>query len=133
MAAQAHQPSGPLSFSLDDSPTKGKVVLRSKFETGRRFNLARLLGDRVAAAGGGRLIPATRAHTYRQKVQRSFAAEFLCPFEPLADMLQGDFSAEAIEDAASQFNVSERTVRTLLANHHLIDREEVAQDFDLAV
>jgi hypothetical protein len=46
--------------------------------------------------------------------------------------LRGDFSAEAIEDAAAHFNVSERTVRTLLANHGLIDREELAQDFDLA-
>jgi hypothetical protein len=132
VATQANVRRGALSFALDESPTKGKVVLRSRYETGRRFNLARLLGDRVAVTTGGRLIPATRAYTYRQKLQRSFAGEFLCPFEALADMLLGDFSAEAIEDAAAHFSVSERTVRTLLANHGLIDREELAQDFDLA-
>jgi hypothetical protein len=132
VAAQASVRRGALSFELDESPTKGVVVLRSRYETGRRFNLARLLGDRVAVTTRGRLIPATRAYTYRQKLQRSFAGEFLCPFEALADILRGDFSAEAIEDAAAHFNVSERTVRTLLANHGLIDREELAQDFDLA-
>jgi hypothetical protein len=46
--------------------------------------------------------------------------------------LRGDFSAEAIEDAAAHFNVSERTVRTLLANHGLIDREELVSDFEFA-
>jgi hypothetical protein len=131
-AARASQQVGALSFALDNSLTEGKVVLRSRFEAGRRFNLARLLGDRVAVTTGGRLIPATRAYTYRQKAQRSFAGEFLCPFDALADMLQRDFSAEAIEDAAAHFDVSERTVRTLLANYGLIDREELAQDFDLA-
>ena len=131
VATRASERRGALSFELDESPTKGRVVLRSGVETGRRFNLARLLGDRVAVTTGGLLIPATRSYTYRQKLQRSFAGEFLCPFDALADMLLGDFSSEEIEDAAAHFNVSERTVRTLLANHGLIDREEVAQDFDL--
>lgn len=131
VAARAGGNTGMLSFALDDSATKGRVVLRSKYETGRRFNLARLLGDRVAVTAGGRLMPATRAYTYRQKLQRAFAGEFLCPFDALADTLQGDFSAEAIEDAAAHFNVSDRTVRTLLANHGLIDREDLVQDFDL--
>jgi hypothetical protein len=103
VATQANARRGALSFELDESPTKGRVVLRSRYETGRRFNLARLLGERVAVTTRGRLIPATRAYTYRQKLQRSFAGEFLCPFEALADILLGDFSAEAIEDAAVHF------------------------------
>jgi hypothetical protein len=129
-AARANERRGPLSFALDSNLTGGTVVLRSKYETGRRFNLARLLGDRVAVTAGGKLRPATRTYTYRQKLQRAFAGEFLCPFEVLADVLGGDFSTESIEDAAAYFNVSERTVRTLLVNHRLIDREELAQDFD---
>jgi len=124
--------SAELSFTLDESSTKGAVVLRSKFETGRRFTLARLTGDRVATLGDGQLRPATRTYTYRQKLQRAFAGEFLCPFNTMADMLQGDFSAEAIEDVANHFNVSDRTVRTLLVNHKLIDRDELIGDFDLA-
>jgi len=62
---------------IDENATKGAVVLRSKYETGRRFNLARLIGDRVAASPAGRLMPATRTFTYRQKLQRAFAGEFL--------------------------------------------------------
>lgn len=69
-----------LSFALDNTDNTGQVVLRSKWETGRRFELARLLGDRIAGGGTGRLFPATRTYTYRQKLQRSFAAELLCPF-----------------------------------------------------
>lgn len=132
VAARPDERRGPLSFALDNGATEGKVVLRSKYETGRRFNLGRLLGDRVAVTAGGRLIPATRTYMYRQKLQRAFAGEFLCPFEALKDVLHGDFSAESIEDAAVYFDVSEKTVRTLLANHRLIDREELAQDFDFA-
>jgi hypothetical protein len=120
------------SFALDDGPAKGHVVLRSGYETGRRFNLARLLGDRVAVTAGGKMLPATRTYTYRQKLQRAFAGEFLCPFEALADMLHGDFSVDAIDAAAAHFNVSDRTVRTLLANHGLIDREEIVGDFDFS-
>jgi len=131
-AVHRGEKSASISFALDERPTKGAVVLRSKYETGRRFNLARLLGDRVAVASGGRLMPATRTYTYRQKLQRAFAGEFLCPFEALANMLHGDFSVEAMEDAADHFNVSERTIRTHLANHGLIDREELVGDFDFA-
>jgi hypothetical protein len=118
-----------LSFALDEATTS-RVVLRSRWETGRRFALARLLGDRIAAPNGGKLRSATRAYTYRQKMQRSFAAELLCPLEPVLDMLQGDFSAESIEDAARHFAVSDRTVRTLLVNNGCLDREDLEGDFE---
>ena len=47
------------------------------------FDSPELLGDRIAFATGERLLPATGAYTYRQKSQRAFAAELLCPFEAL--------------------------------------------------
>ena len=119
----------PFGFALD-SDRESRVVLRSKWEAGRRFELARLLGDRIANMAGDRLLPATRSYTYRQKLQRSFAAELLCPFEVLEDMLRGDHSAEAIDDAAYHFNVSERTVRTLLVNHGRLEREDLEGEFE---
>ena len=125
------QKRGFLSFALDEGPTKGLVVMRSGYETGRRFDLARLLGDRIAAASDGALRPATRTYTYRQKLQRSFAGEFLCPFESLVGMLAGDYSDDMIEDVARHFNVSVLTVRTLLVNHGLIERESLTDDFDV--
>jgi Zn-dependent peptidase ImmA (M78 family) len=120
--------SSPISFFLEDDG--GRVALRSKRPVGRRFNLARLIGDLITHNSDGRLFPATQAHTYRQKLQRAFAAEFLCPFEAMADMLHGDFSPEAIEEVASYFDVSEMTVQTLLVNHGLLDREVLEGDFE---
>lgn len=118
------------SFALDENATKGRVVLRSKWETGRRFELARLIGDRLAGGASGKLFPATRSNTYRQKLQRSFAAELLCPFEPLMDKLNGDFSSDSLKDAADYYNVSELTVRTLLVNHHQIERDDIEGDVE---
>lgn len=117
-----------LSFALDGNATDSRVVLRSKWETGRRFELARLLGDRIAGLPGDHFFPATRAATYRQKTQRSFAAELLCPFEAVEEMLAGDFSEENQIEVARHFDVSELTIRTLLVNHGLIDRDALSAE-----
>ncbi len=127
----AKTPAPAISFALDIGAAKGRVVLRSKWETGRRFDLARLLGDRIVASAAGRLFPATRAHTYRQKVQRSFAAELLSPFEAVEGMLAGDYSMENRQDVAENFHVSEWTTRTLLVNHRRLEREDLEEDFDV--
>jgi hypothetical protein len=121
-----------ISFALDENLDRGRVVLRSKWYEGRRFELARLLGDRVAGSTGGRLLPATRAYTYRQKMQRSFAAEFLSPFAAVDEMLEGDYSMENQQDVASRFQVSPLTIRTLLVNHGRLEREELDEEFDAA-
>ena len=120
----------PISFSLDSSPFAGRIVFRSRWKSGRRFEVARLLGDRLIAGGQDRLRAATRAYTYRQKMQRAFAAEFLSPFEAIEAILDGDYSAEAQEEAARHFDVSELTIRTLLVNHGRLEREEL--DAELA-
>ncbi len=104
------------------------VALRSNWETGRRFDLARLVGDRVLSRklqyAGERLHPATRAHSYRQKAQRAFAAELLSPFSSTEEMLNGDYSEEKQNEAAEYFNVSAMTIRTQLVNHGCIDLED---------
>jgi hypothetical protein len=119
-----------ISFALDESPIRGRMVLRSKWHGGRRFELARLLGDRIAGPKGGKLFPATRAYTYRQKMQRSFAAEFLSPFDAVDEMLSGDYSAENQQDVAEHFEVSPLTIRTLLVNHGRLEREELDAEFE---
>lgn len=125
------QAAGPIAFILDTAPAESRVVLRSKWETGRRFELARLLADRLLP-GSSILFPATRSYTYRQKMQRSFAAEFLCPIEALDDMLAGDYSEDRQQDAAQHFQVSERTITSLLVNHRRIDRDELVEEMDWA-
>ena len=116
-----------VSFIVNPEGQEGRVVLRSKWKSGRRFELARLLGDKLMNAEG-RLFPATSAYTYRQKAQRSFAAELLSPFSSVLNMLQGDFSQEKQLDVAQHFEVSEITIRTQLVNHKVLDREDLEAD-----
>jgi hypothetical protein len=118
-----------VSFVLDQKAQRARIVLRSRWTAGRRFDLARLIGDRLIVAGGA-LHPATRTHTYRQKAQRSFAAELLSPFEAVDEMLAGDYSIERQQEVAEYFDVSPMTIDTLLKNHGRVEREE--WDFDQA-
>ena len=124
---QRDRRSAGLSFVLDGEGGGARVALRSKWTTGRRFDLARLVGDRMFGAATGStaepLWPATDAFSYRQKMQRAFAAELLCPFAAVDEMTRSDDSGERQRDVAERFNVSELTVRTQLVNDGRIDRE----------
>jgi hypothetical protein len=127
------QSRAPYNFEYDTKQTQGRIALKSSYETGRRFSLARLLGDKLAAGTVNEPFKlAAKTFTYRQKMQRAFAGEFLCPFDELSQALDGDFSDDAIQDAARHFNVSDIAVRTLLVNNHAIDRDHLLiDDFDV--
>jgi hypothetical protein len=131
-AIQNRHQRGPITFEYDTAQANGKIVLKSSYETGRRFGLARLLGDKIASSASGPFkLAAQRTFTYRQKLQRAFAGEFLCPFEELEKVLDCDFNDDAIQDAAQHFNVSDIAVRTLLVNNRVIDRDNLlVDDFD---
>jgi len=120
------RPGPDLAYRIGDAGRGESVVLRSRWQTGRRFELARLMGDRATSAEDERLTPATRSYRFRQKFQRAFAAEFLCPLDTTLDMLDGDFSDEAISTVAHHFSVSDLTVQTLLVNNGYIDRGTLA-------
>ena len=118
-----------MAFALDDR-AGSRIVLRSRWRTGRRFEAARLLGDSLLVETDERLRPATGAATYRQKAQRAFAAELLCPVESLLDVLADDFSDDARVTAAERFGVSPLAVTAVLANNGFVDWEE-ARDPDV--
>ena len=105
-----------LSVGLRDSTTSNgfRFSLHQPRETGRRFTLARLIGDYFMAPEEP-MLPATPAKTSRQKFQRAFAQEFLCPSEDLKSFLSDENPGEEdIEYAAAHFEVSPLTVtRTL--------------------
>lgn len=113
-----------MSYAFDTGSNLKKIVLRSKYLDGRRFELARVLGDRLLTNEGA-LFPATKAYTYRQKVQRAFAAELLAPFEEMVNMLQSDYSDENLHDVGEHFGVSDMTIRTQLVNHRILEREDL--------
>lgn len=116
----------PFSYEFDGSGGAGRVVLRrTGWKVNRRFDLARLLADRLVKEPGDHLLPATRSGTYRQKWQRAFAAELLCPFDALMEHLAGDFSDEAKTGAAEHFDVSSLAVGAILVNHRVVSRGEL--------
>lgn len=119
-----------MAFALDDGREGSRIVLRSRWRTGRRFEAARLLADSLLVGTDDRLRPATGAATYRQKTQRAFAAELLCPVDSLLDVLADDFSDDARDNAAERFGVSPLAVTAVLANNGFVDWEE-ARDPDV--
>jgi hypothetical protein len=127
-AADYHPDGAPISFELNETAREGKIVLRARNPNSRRFDITRILGDLVVERTTGRLRPVTRSGTYRQKMQRSFAAEFLAPIDGLTAFLKGDFSEESLEDAADYFGVSDFVVRLQLVNNHVISRDELSDD-----
>lgn len=107
-----------LSFVIRGESGKFRIAMRSKWETGRRFDVARLVADRLFDNGiDDALLPATQAYTYRQKAQRAFAAELLVPFDALEDFLSGDRSEERRNEAADHFNVSTYVISGSIQNN----------------
>jgi hypothetical protein len=99
------------------------VCLKKSRPVNRRFALARLIGDHVTSGDAEKLLPATAIETWRQKFQRAFAQEFLCPFDELENYL-GDkqLSDELLDEAAAYFEVSPLVIRTTLVNKGSLDR-----------
>ncbi len=102
-----------------------KLLLKRKHPDRLRFDLARLVGDHIGVDAGDNWKPATRSMTARQKFQRSFAAEFLCPSDMLDARYKGDLDAdedvdEAVFEISREYQVSQRLVLSHLVNRGLI-------------
>jgi hypothetical protein len=105
-----------------------KGFLSRRPVTSRRFALARLIADHLTAHKEDHLLPATGVYTQRQKFQRAFAQEFLCPFMAFRDYLGGGRpDDETIEEAASYFQVSPLMIRSTLVNKGMLEREILSE------
>ena len=99
------------------------VALKSSWPQAKRFELCRVLGDGIWSAND-RLGLISSAKSARQKFQRAFARSLLCPFRDLLDYIGTDSPTPAdVTAAAQRFRVSERLVRTTLANRNVIGGE----------
>jgi hypothetical protein len=111
----------PLSLAVRKSQsTDVKFVVRKRNKPGRRFELARFLCDYLTADERDKWLPVSDAKTSRQRTQRAFAAEFLCPIQALEEFMSGDFSADMVEEAAEHFAVAPAAVQTQLVNNRLL-------------
>ena len=115
----------------DGSDTSLSVFVRRAHVTGRRFDLARLIGDHVDTdLPNEKVLPSTRAKTARQKFQCAFAREFLCPVEDLQehvglDRIDDGLGESDIEEVAKDFGVSGFTVEHVLEDRGLVDRDTI--------
>ena len=101
-----------------------RVAIGSKHGTSRRFGLARLVADHIAAGEEDRLLPGTACSTSRQKFQRAFAQELFCPVEALREHVGVETpSSDDIHDAAQYFDVSPLTVHATFVNKGVLGRE----------
>jgi hypothetical protein len=114
-------PRPPLGLAIRDSGTaRMKLLFRKRNLPALRFEAARFLAEQISAPPRESWLPATDTSTARQKAQRAFAAEFLCPIGSLRQFLNGDFSPEAIEEAGEHFGLSDLAVKSVIANHREI-------------
>jgi hypothetical protein len=110
----------PIAVAVPGPTGQIALHLRKFYKPARRFELARFLGD--ALVTGSRTeswYVSSDIPTYRQKVQRAFAAEFLCPAEGALEQLSGDYSEPAVEQVAERFGVSPEIVDNLIANQEV--------------
>ena len=116
----------PLTAGLrdDDIPEQFGFLSNRRHPHARRFAFARLVADHLTMRDHERLLPATDSKTARQKFQRAFAQEFLCPFDDLMFRFDADAPTDdAIDDTAAYFEVSPRLVENVLVNNRVLDRE----------
>ena len=130
---RAWPPSVPYGLRLRNaSGTANRIALRSRWAHSRRFELCRGLGDIIWSRNDA-LGPLSAAKSSRQKFQRAFAQEFLCPFDDLRAYIPTENPTDDdIHAAARHFHVSERLIQTTLVNHDVIDRKTFDQMVEAA-
>lgn len=103
------------------------LLLRSRAVVHRRFEFARLAGDRLYVDNDDHWSLATRGHTARQQFQRAFAAEFLCPISGIKARTSPNSSGEEVEDIAEEFDVSTYVVQRQMVNDGMLNPAFIGQ------
>lgn len=114
-----------ISIAVPSGQARFKFHTRKRHPIAKRFELARFIGDYLLYGNdGGAWLANTDLRTSRQKYQRAFAAEFLCPLSSLQAYLANDYSESALEEAAEHFQVSSQTVESILTNNGLVSSSQ---------
>jgi hypothetical protein len=103
-------------------------LMKFSFQRGtsaaRRFSAARIIADKLQIQDNSTWLSATNSCTFRQKVQRSFAGELLCPINSLKDFIGNDrITVELLGEAAEYFHVNPLVPVLQLHNKHLLPQE----------
>ena len=111
--------SAPLAIGVRGSrDDQLKLLLKSSNRNSRRFEAARLFGDHLVIDTQDAWKPATHSLTARQKFQRAFAAEFLCPSEELRDRYgQGALNVDDLDDRSYEISREYEVSQQLVFQH----------------
>jgi hypothetical protein len=123
-----HMKAAPLSGGFRNGVTNGrtKIVWPSSRLTGQRFFLARMIGAALVLSPDEHVLPVTGGYSALQKMERSFAQEFLCPWAALdAFTDEHGLDDDALIEASEHFQVSEWMVRSTLVNRGKISRDRL--------
>jgi hypothetical protein len=125
----------PLSGGFRNGVSNGRtrIVWPSVRLESQRFFLARMIGAAQVLTPDEHVVPVTnrsgnseRQKTALQKLERSFAQEFLCPWAALdAFTNEHGLDDDALLDAAEHFQVTELTVRSTLVNRGKLSRRRI--------
>jgi hypothetical protein len=114
----------PVSIGIVDKDNDTcQLLFRGHSNLSRRFQASRFIADRLISNKDNLWLPVTTAATNRQKIQRAFAGEFLCPFDQLLSFLDGQYDDDAIFEAAEYFEVNDSVPKTHLVNQGLLTPE----------
>lgn len=118
--AEVHTPKPQYGLRVSDQGLD-RVIVRSRWRDGRRFQFARALGDSLLMGihtDANLLGPIAASTTSRQKFQRAFGAALLCPIDRLLSYLPDENpDADDIDAAAKHFEVSPFLIGSTLLNH----------------
>lgn len=122
----------PYGASLVNDDGDARLALKTRSAHDRRFELARVFGDAVWQSGSEFGI-VSRAKTDRQKFQRAFAHNLLCPFDDLRRELDvNDPTQESIDAVAKKFHVHSSVVRSQLAYKGYLPFENASEEAETA-
>ncbi|WP_341666987.1 hypothetical protein [Alcaligenes sp. SDU_A2] len=130
-AATATARALPYGARLSDG-TRSKLALQTVKPYDRRFELARQLGDAIWHRDAGFGV-VSRTKTDRQKFQRAFANNLLCPFDDLQRLIDlTNPTLEVLQSAARKFGVHPSVVRNQLVYKGYLPFENASEEFEAA-
>jgi hypothetical protein len=96
------------------------IVTNRPSAAGKRFAVARCIGDWAWSRGTRHSGIMTSAATFRQQLSRAFAAELLAPISAVRCRLPSDYAGpENLDDIADEFGVSDWVIRHQIQNQLL--------------
>jgi hypothetical protein len=118
-----------MSLGVPTDAERVRLCLHQPHWPARRFYLSRLLGEHILNADApSNWLPATFGATWRQKYQRAFSSEFLCPIEVLNERLGSDafYDEYEMERIAKEYGMGTLAVR----NHWDYNRPKTFDIFE---